>query len=195
MVGRMTGIRGVLAIIALVLFLAPRAGAATYADLYNFQPGSADGQHPLGSLIQSGSALYGMTNTGGNGDGTIFSFDLGSGSENVDYDFGSYVGDGGSPHGSLSGSGSALYGLTFAGGSDDAGAIFTFNTLNNAADLLYSFGTSSEDGGGPLGSLIQSGTSFFGTAESGGVENKGVIFSYSLSNGSESILHSFGVGT
>ena len=49
------------------------AQANTFQLLHSFTGGS-DGSYPHGSLIQSGSTLYGMTNGGGSGGkGTIFS--------------------------------------------------------------------------------------------------------------------------
>jgi uncharacterized repeat protein (TIGR03803 family) len=56
--------------------MAAAAQTASFNSLYFFQGGS-DGRNPNGSLLQSGSMLYGMTEYGGTyGDGTIFSFNL-----------------------------------------------------------------------------------------------------------------------
>jgi len=189
--GRMTGIRGVLAIIGLLLFVISSAGAAAFSDLYNFKPGSVDGQHPFGSLAQSGSVLYGMTNSGGNGDGTIFSYNLNNGIEDVDYDFGSYSGDGGSPYGSLITSGSLLYGMTPGGGSFGGGGVFAFDVTNGEESVIYSFGANANDGGGPFGSLIESGQDLYGMTRDGGSNGQGTIFSIDAQNDAETILYSF----
>ncbi len=50
------------------------AKANTFQILHSFTGGTTDGSVPFGSLIQSGSTLYGMTSSGGSSnDGTIFS--------------------------------------------------------------------------------------------------------------------------
>ena len=91
-----------------------QASAQTLTTLYSFD--DAHGSYPLGSLILSGSTLYGTTSDGGtNGCGTVFSVPVTGGTPTVLYSFdrthGSY------PEGSLILSGSTLYGMTSWGGN------------------------------------------------------------------------------
>ena len=48
--------------------------SAQFTVLHSFAGGASDGSSPYGSLIQSSSILYGMTENGGSyGSGTLFS--------------------------------------------------------------------------------------------------------------------------
>jgi uncharacterized repeat protein (TIGR03803 family) len=104
---------------------ASAAAPAQFTVLHNFAGGAGDGSYPYGSLIQSGSTLYGMTNLGGSsGAGTIFQIRTdGTGFTRL-HSFAGGTGDGANPWGSLILSGSALYGMTYAGGSSNRGTIF-----------------------------------------------------------------------
>src|ERR1700691_3550381 len=103
------GASGLWAAICFLLVLASLASAAPYTDLYNFAGHSTDGMSPRGSLIQVGSVLYGMTNEGGKGAGTIFAFNPATNQESMLYAFGNNP-DAENPSGSLIASGSTLYG-------------------------------------------------------------------------------------
>ena len=60
--------------------------AEPYSTLYSFS--DADGNGPYGSLTHHDSKLYGTTIQGGaNGAGTIFSYDLATGTESVAHSF------------------------------------------------------------------------------------------------------------
>ena len=72
---------------------------------------------PYGSLIQSGSTLYGMTKWhGGSGGGTIFKIGTDGTGFSLLHSFTGGASDGAYPYGSLIQSGSTLYGMTSAGG-------------------------------------------------------------------------------
>jgi uncharacterized repeat protein (TIGR03803 family) len=111
--------------------------------LYSFQGGAADGADPIGSLILSGSTLYGLTNEGGApsgaGLGTVFDYDLTTGTENVLHYFTGSPTDGAFPRGDLTLSGSTLYGMTAEGGTDDAGVIFSITVPEPAPVSLLAF--------------------------------------------------------
>ena len=82
------------------------AAGVGYAQAGNFQVlhsfTGADGAYPQGSLIQSGSTLYGMTAGGGSGNsGTIFSIPAAGGSITVLHSFAGGATDGANPRGSL----------------------------------------------------------------------------------------------
>ena len=157
--------------------------------LYSFEGKPADGQSPLGSLLQSSSSpstLYGMTENGGSGSaGTLFSFNLGNNAESVLYSFGSQGLD--LPTGSLIQSSGTLYGL-----ADNA---FSFNTTTNTATTLYEFGGRPDAGSGARGSLTLVGNSLYGLSESGGADSQGAMYSYNLYTNTESVVHSFTGGS
>jgi uncharacterized repeat protein (TIGR03803 family) len=87
-----------------------------------------------------------------------------------------------------------LYGTTYLGGTNGAGAIFQMST-NGSFTALYSF-TGGNDGANPSAGLVQAGDGFlYGTANSGGIKGNGTIFQmstdgvltplYSFTNGSD----------
>ena len=116
------------------------ARANTFQILYSFTGGANDGAYPYGSLIQSGSTLYGMTVVGGSsGLGTIFSEPVTGGPDTILHSFGSGS-DGHDPYGSLIQSGSTLYGMTLHGGSSDYGTIFSITTPEPATLALLVVG-------------------------------------------------------
>ncbi len=116
------------------------AQANTFQLLHSFTGGS-DGSNPEGSLIQSGSTLYGMTYEGGSGGyGTIFSEPVAGGPETILHSFTGGNADGEYPDGSLIQSGSTLYGMTNGGGSGGKGTIFSITTPEPATLALLAVG-------------------------------------------------------
>ena len=168
------------------------SGAETV--LHSFSGGSSDGAHPLGSLLQIGNLLYGMTDNGGpSNNGVIFSYNMLSSAETVLHSFSGGSSDGAHPQvGSLIQSGNLLYGMTNAGGSSNKGVIFSYNTVSSALTVLHSFAGGTNDGEYPLGSsFIQSGSLLYSMTNDGGASNKGVIFSYNTISSTFIVLHSF----
>jgi uncharacterized repeat protein (TIGR03803 family) len=93
-----------------------------YKDLLDFS--GTNGALPQGSLILSGSTLYGMTEEGGANDlGTIFSVDTDGGSYTDLLDF--TGANGRQPYGDLTLDGSTLFGMTSAGGAYGEGTVFS----------------------------------------------------------------------
>ena len=155
-----------------------------------------DGANPHGSLIQSGSTLYGMTTKGGiKGLGIIFSYNINTGTENILHSFAGKPFDGATPLGSLIKAGSILYGLTCNGGIKNAGTIFSYNLDTNTETILHSFAGGPLDGALPCGSLINSSPVFYGLTLKGGINKMGTIFAYNIETGTEQILHSFTGGS
>ena len=98
-----------------------------YKELIDFD--IVDGEQPFGSLVISGTQLFGMTYEGGaNGDGNVFSIDTNGSSFKDILDFNGANGKG--PNGSLLIWGDKLYGMTTNGGegSSPAGCIFSIDT-------------------------------------------------------------------
>jgi uncharacterized repeat protein (TIGR03803 family) len=134
------------------------------STLHNFTGGTTDGATPYGSLLQSGSDLYGLSSGGGgNGDGTIFDYNLAANTEHAVYSFAGGANDGAVPTASLIQSGPILYGMTYNGGAHNLGTIFQYNLLTNNESVLYSFAGGPNDGADPDGSsLILSGSILYG---------------------------------
>ena len=146
--------------------------------------------YPNGSLILSGSTLYGMAYQGGaNNDGTIFSYNTSTSTFTTLHSFAG-TSDGMYPNGSLILSGSTLYGMASQGGANAGGVIFSYNTSTSTFTTLYSF-TGGNDGSYPQGSLVLSSGMLYGTATAGGANGGGTIFSYNISTSTLTTLYSF----
>ena len=94
--------------------------------------------------------------------GTIFKINIDGTGYQVLHSFGTVPNDGYSPYGSLTLSGSTLYGMTEAGGANGKGTIFQINADGTGYQVLYSFGSVASDGCYPYGSLTLSGTTLYG---------------------------------
>jgi uncharacterized repeat protein (TIGR03803 family) len=57
---------------------------------------------------------------------------------------------------------------------------------------LHNFGATSTDGTDPVGSVILSGSTFYGMTNDGGADGEGMIFSYNLNTEVYTDLHDFG---
>jgi uncharacterized repeat protein (TIGR03803 family) len=95
--------------------------------------------------------------------------------------------------GLVQGSDGNFYGTTFNGGTNGGnGTVFKIST-NGALTSLYSF-TSGDDGGHPVGGVVQgSDGNFYGTTDLGGTNRVGTVFEVN-SNGALTSLYSFSGG-
>lgn len=180
-------------VICIFMLAVSAAQANTETVLYRFQ-GSADGNAPVGTLLQQGDYLYGATIQGGatcpfGTCGTVYR--LGppvhqnrSWTEDVLYVFqGARFGDGNSPTGGLIADAAGnLYGVTGYGGTGGCillgalvgcGAVYELSPPQHAGDpwketVLYSF-QGGNDGYLPQGELVfdQAGN-LYGTTNFGG---------------------------
>jgi uncharacterized repeat protein (TIGR03803 family) len=150
-----------------------------YSLLHSFTGGASDGGSPQGSLKLSGSTLYGMTRDGGsNHTGALFSMNTDGTGFSLLHSFTGGASDGASPQGSLTLSGSKLYGMTSAGGSSsNYGALFSMNTDGSGFSLIHSLTGGASDGAYPQGSLTLSGSTLYGMTRDGGTADQGVVFS------------------
>jgi uncharacterized repeat protein (TIGR03803 family) len=169
------------------------ANGTGYALLHEFvgnqyTGGPTDGGNPEGSLVVSGSTLYGMTSVGGtNGYGMVFQINTdGTGFAPL-YQFAGT--DGSTPQGSLTLAGSVLYGTTHSGGANGYGVIFQISTNGTGFGLLHQFAYS--DGAGPNRSLALSGSTLYGMTYEGGGNDDGVIFEVNTNATGYQVLHSF----
>jgi len=141
-----------------------------YSILHQFSADDGDGEYPHGSLILSGSTLYGttgMTSAGGFNNGTVYQINANGTGFAVLYEFGLVAGDGYNPIGSLTLSNSTLYGTTDYGGTNacDCGTVFQINTDGSGYQILYDF-FGGPLGGNPQRSVILSGSTLYGMAGS-----------------------------
>jgi uncharacterized repeat protein (TIGR03803 family) len=177
------------------------AEAKGFSVLYSFTLSGANGSTPMSGLIfdKSGN-LYGTTQTGGSGHGTVFKL-APDGAETALYAFkgGS---DGSTPMASLlMDAAGNLYGVTEQGGGSGCsfnlgcGTVFKLSP-NGSETMLHAF-TGGSDGATPLGTLIMDKAgNLYGTADQGGAGGCngygcGVAFKISPA-GTETVLHTFG---
>ena len=166
---------------------------STYTKLKDFDYNTS-GSRPFGSLMQaSNGKLYGMTQVGGSvsGDGVIFSFEPSTSIftklKDFDYPNGTYT------FGSLmQANNGKLYGMTWGGGSNDSGVVFSFDPFSSTYTKLVDFNHT--NGAYPHGNLMQSSDGkLYGMTSSGGVGNYGVIFSFDPSTSTYTKLKDFNV--
>jgi uncharacterized repeat protein (TIGR03803 family) len=159
-----------------------------YALLHKFAGGAADGKNPHGSLVLSGTVLYGMTYEGGSGDmGTVFRMRTDGSGYGLLHKFAGGTSDGAHPGGSLVVSGMILYGMTMEGGYADVGAVFKMGVDGSGFSLLHEFADFDFDGGWPEGSLLLSGTTLYGMTSN----LAGAIFKLRTDGSGFTLLHKF----
>ena len=83
--------------------------------------------------------------------------------------------------------------MTYNGGSNGTGTLFSMNTDGTGFSLLHSFNGGTSDGQFPDGSLTLSGSKLYGMTANGGFRNSGTLFSMSTDGSGFSLLLSFGV--
>ena len=152
-------------------------------DFADFDPGGVtidapNGGSPYGSLLQANDGkLYGITSLGGSNDlGVVFSYDLKSSVYTNLKDFDNT--NGSHPYGSLiQARDGILYGMTYDGGTNDAGVIFSYDLPSSTFTKLYDFDYT--NGSHPYGNLMQaSDGKLYGMTSSGGSDDYGVVFSF-----------------
>jgi uncharacterized repeat protein (TIGR03803 family) len=167
-----------------------------YTNLHNFGSDNVDGSCPEDSLVLVGTTLYGMTYQGGYGvGGVIFKIDLDGSGYALLRHFDQY-GGGMYPIGSLTLSGSTLYGMTSAGGGNfDNGVVFRINTDGTEYNAIHAF-TGGAGGSSPHGSLTLSGSTLYGMTHAGGsdpinVGGLGVVFQINTDGTGYNVIHTF----
>ena len=187
-------------LLALLSFASRPMEAQTFTSktLHSFT-GDGDGAYPYAGLIMDSSGnLYGTTENGGSGYGTVFelAYSGGSYSEKILYTFTGTGGDGANPWaGLIMDSSGNLYGTTPSGGSG-YGTVFelAYSRGSYSEEILYSFTDSGGDGANPYAGLIMDSTgNLYGTTALGGAYGVGTVFQLAYSAGSynEKVLHSF----
>ncbi len=152
--------------------------------------GASDGALPLAGLILSGNTLYGTTFYGGtSGNGTVFQVNTDGTAFTSLYSF-TGGSDGANPR-ALTLGGNTLYGAAQNGGDADGdGTVFAVNTDGTGFNILHSF-TGGSDGSDPVGRLVLSGNTLYGTADYGGGFGNGTVFAINTDGTGFTVLHSF----
>ena len=170
------------------LFKYDTAGSG-YQILHSFGGSPNDGSG-VGIFTVVGSTIYGSTIGGGSSsNGTLYSLGTDGSNFKILHHFGSVANDGIYPL-EFQVSGSTIYGVTPYGGSHSNGTVYTISTAGTGYQILYNFGSTANDGILPESVLPLSGSTFYGTCASGGVNNVGTVFKISTS-GSYQSLYSF----
>lgn len=171
-----------------------KTNGTDFTVLHTFSGG--DGEYPQSTLVISDGILYGTTPFGGAGAGTVFS--IGTNGANFTVirslplngttEAGAYL-DG------LLLSGDTLYGTTSVGGTNRTGSIFSLGTDGSAFTVLHNFNTNgigaNFDGVNPQGGLVLIGDTLYGTANEGGLNGNGTIFSINTNGSGFSTLYAF----
>jgi uncharacterized repeat protein (TIGR03803 family) len=176
------------------VFKLSAAGQEKVLHSFNSAFPTLDGSHPHAGLVLRNGVLYGTTTLGGVFNlGTVFSITP-TGTEQVLHSFEGGSNDGQSPYaGLLFDQSGNLYGATYVGGIDNAGTVFTINTLGGEV-VLHHFLINGVDGVNPYGTLIFNRGNFYGTTLQGGSANGGTVYKITP-GGTETVLHSFTGGT
>jgi uncharacterized repeat protein (TIGR03803 family) len=146
---------------------------------------AANGNDPVAGLVLLGKTLYGTTELGSGGEGTVFALNT----DGTDYTnlYTGTSGGGSCPHAGLVLSGNTLYGVMSQGGANGYGTVFAINTDGTGFTNLYSFSATipvppsgslrtNADGATPTVTLLLSGNTLFGMTYAGGAEGAGTVF-------------------
>ncbi len=147
--------------------------------LHNFKANGGNGATPdHGTLVQSGTTLYGLTTNGGKyGNGTLFSIQTNGQHFTILQNFGNPgSNDGINPLGSLLLDGTTLYGTTKSGGNKGNGSVFRINIDGTGYDRIWDFQSGATDGQKPDDDVILLSGTLYGMTELGGQCGFGAIF-------------------
>ncbi len=173
-----------------IIFSIDTTNNNTFAKLHDFNS-VTDGGNPYGSFANIGGILYGTAYIGGSASyGTVFSFNLTGNILTDIHDFDSTHGRWPYFSTPINVNG-VLYGMTYYGGSNSNGTVFTIDTTNNNQftdihDFYYPV-----DGAFPLGSLVNVGGIVYGLTQTAS-NNYGTLFSIDTTNSNNfSSVHVF----
>ncbi len=140
--------------------------------IYTFCPqaGCADGWGPVGTLVRAANGdLYGLTQLGGTGNGTVFKITPAGALTTLH----SFAGpDGASPNALIQGSDGNFYGTTKSGGSGSLGTVFKI-TPDGTLTTLFNANASV---GSPTGLGQYTDGKFIVSGAGGGTHGAGTIF-------------------
>jgi uncharacterized repeat protein (TIGR03803 family) len=141
----------------------------------------SDGQSPTGSLVYCplNGLLYGLTVSGGSYQlGAVISFNPATNTEAVAWSFGHAVNSVASTYGDLvyDATNQLFYGMSFGGGANNTGTVFSFNPATDSIKQIWHFGF----GAGPAlpyGNLVLDPNNglYYGMTYEGGSTDGGAI--------------------
>ncbi len=169
---------------------------------------NSDGAQPLTGLLLSGNALYGTAEDGGtNGYGTVFAISTNGSDFSVLHTFSAIAtnqllnlytnSDGAYPVAGLIVAGNILYGTAQSGGTNGNGTVFAVNTDGTGFTILHTFGemsginSTNSDGAYPVGGLILSDNTMYGTAYYGGTNGNGAVYALNTDGTGFTTLYNF----
>ncbi len=97
------------------------------------------------------------------------------------------------PTGGLVSDGTSFYGTTASGGFSDRGTVFRIKADGSDFTVLHEFAGNTSEGGRPLGPLVLTGGSLYGTTSGGGANYRGTVFKMSTDGSTFQTLHVFGL--
>ena len=166
----------------------------TMVDFAGQVSGTNRGANPESALVSDGKGNFWGTTFGGGADGlgTIFEIKASTGALATTVDFSGPAGAsrGANPEAALTSDGAGnLWGTTNGGGLNGVGTVFEVSATSGALTSAFDFTGSGGafPGANPRGSLLLTGSGFYGTASTGGVTltngsaNAGEVFLTSLS--------------
>ncbi|HAN18283.1 MAG: hypothetical protein A2X13_04730 [Bacteroidetes bacterium GWC2_33_15] len=154
--------------------------------------GTAKGRNPMGGMVKGEeNILYGTTYLGGANDkGVFFKFDTGTGVYTKLVDFNTTT-IGGAPRGTiLKTDPDIYYGLAAWGGTNNAGAIYSFSSTTNTITKEYDLNSTSE-GNSPNGTFALLDNILYATTNTGCPLNKGSFFKFNLNDKSLNVCIEF----
>jgi uncharacterized repeat protein (TIGR03803 family) len=181
-----------------------------YSVLHFFSTNNLEGRSPQGGVIQGADgALYGTTPGGpastgvGTAYGNVFRILTDGTGFQVLHTFTNGGAGGMSPYaGLIFGPDGLLYGTTRYGGSNNFGTIFKLGASGSNYQVIYNFGSVTNDGQNPTAALIQGRDGYlYGTTSAGGLYGLnrgfgyGVAFKISTNGSGYTILYNFGAGS
>src|SRR6266542_3018846 len=173
-----------------------------YAVLHDFRDGTGTGPWPLWLIEGSDGILYGVTSTGGSANGqnsnyyngTVFKLNKDGSDFAFLHNFNT-DGDGVYPTGLVEGSDGALYGATYAGGTNllsryGGGTVFKLSKDGSGYTILRHLGSTWNEGLIPDGALVVgSDGALYGSTTYGGTNGAGVLFRLSRDGSELSVLY------
>jgi len=167
--------------------------AQAYSVLHSFGVlTNVTGRNPRAALAQApDGTLYGTTSSGeGAVVGTVFKLNSdGTGFTVLKWFTNSL--EGAAPYCALVLSGSTLFGTTAGGGSSNHGTVFKVNTDGSDYTVLKHFAGFPSDGANPRAGLTLSGSTLFGTTQSGGSSGSGTVFKVNTNGSGFTVLKNF----
>lgn len=176
----------------------PKTGAEKILHTFGAE---GDGVFPQGGLINVDGVLYGTTTEGGQyrlgswSCGTVFSFDIATGTYTIVHSFNGS--DGMYPIAGLINVGDELYGTTQEGAYFDGkncivgcGSVFSIDRNTQAFTTMHEF-KSGKGGNFPAGTLIQVKDKLYGTTQEGNGLHTGAIYSVNLHTSHEKTVLEF----